>query len=236
MNLFPKRVARATNTGWAADRASPVPIVIWCFPCKPFIPILQFHPGSRLVVETRIPSVSPAYTTSNSLTKRFPRPITLASLLTKADKQRRRDGSGDEEDKADGQADFFAEVLTARRGGRRLGVRGVGTRGGEQGEGGAAENFGIATIHVHYEGEGEVGGWLVAEPGGAHVEEDGSFIVDGVEGCECVCGGWRGEAAGVDVVDLYGVVYVVFEEGGIPGHCEVLAFALNRSSDLKFLP
>ena len=60
--------------------------------------------------------MTPACTTADSLTKGFPRPISLASPFTKAHKERYGNGSNDEEDKADGQADFFAEFFTARRG------------------------------------------------------------------------------------------------------------------------
>lgn len=189
-------------------------------------------------MEARVPSMSPAYTTAtstDSFPKRFPRPIPLASPLPKADEQRDGDGRNDEEDKTDGQADFFAESCTARRGGRRRrGVRRVvGTRGRKQGEGWAGEDFGIAAYLVDYEREGEVGGWLAAEPKGAHVEEDGALKVGGVEGREYVCGGWGVEARGVDVVDLDCVVRAVFEDGGVPGHCEVLVFAFEWACELR---
>lgn len=62
---------------------------------------------------------------------------------------------------------------------------------------------------------------MAVEPDGRHVEEDGAFVVGCVEGGEDVCGGWGVEARGVDVVDLDCVVCAVFEEGGVPGHCEV---------------
>lgn len=184
-------------------------------------------------MEARVPPMSPGGTTTDSLTKRFPRAITLASPLAEADKQRHRDGSNDEEDKADGQAHFFAELVAARRGGRRRGVRRVGIGGGKQGEDGAAKDFGIVVSLVDYEGEGEIGGWLAVEPNGRHVEEDGTLKVGGVARCEYVCGGWRVEAGGVDVVDLYCIICAVFEEGGVPSHCEVLACALHRTFKLR---
>ena len=62
----------------------------------------------------------------------------------------------------------------------------------------------------------EVDGWLADEPGGRHVEEDGALVVGRVEGCEYICGGWRVEFRGVDIVDLDRVVCAIFEEGGIP--------------------
>ena len=98
---------------------------------------------------------------------------------------------------------------------------GVGIGGGKQREGGTGEDFGIAAFLVDDEGEGEIGGWLAAEPSGRHVEEDGALKVGCVEGCEYVCGGWRTEAGGVNVVDLDCIVCAIFEEGGIPGHCEM---------------
>ena len=61
--------------------------------------------------------MTPARTATDPLTKRFRRPITLASPFTEADEQRHRDGGNDEEDKTEGEADFFAEFITARRGG-----------------------------------------------------------------------------------------------------------------------
>lgn len=169
-------------------------------------------------------SPPPTTSTTDPLTKRFPRPITLTSPFAKADEQRDGNGSDDEEDKTDGEADFFAEFLAARgSGGGGRGGCGVGVGGGKEGEGGAVEDFEIAaSALVDYEGEGEVGGWLAAEPGGGHVEEDGALVVGCVEGCEDVCGGWRVEAGGVDVVDLYCVVCAVFEEGGVPRHYKVL--------------
>ena len=100
-------------------------------------------------------------------------------------------------------------------------MRRVGTGGGEQGEDGAGEDLGIPAFLVNYEGEGEIGGRLAAEPSGRHFEEDGAFKVGGVKGCEYVGGAWRVEVGGIDVVDLYCVVCTIFEEGGIPSHCEI---------------
>ena len=57
--------------------------------------------------------MSPAGSATDSLTKRFPRPIAFASPLAVANKERHSDGSDDEEDEADGQADFFAKLLAA---------------------------------------------------------------------------------------------------------------------------
>ncbi len=102
--------------------------------------------------------MAPARTASDPLTKRLPRPVPLGPPLAEADEERGRDGGDDEEDKADGDADFFAELLTARRGGRGLGVRRVGAGGGKQGEGGAGEELGVVAFLVDDEGEGEVGG------------------------------------------------------------------------------
>lgn len=95
----------------------------------------------------------------------------------------------------------------------------VGAGGGEQGEGGAGEDFGIGAVLVDDEGEGEVGGGLALEPEGGHVDEDGALVVGGVAGGEYVCRGGGLEGAGFGVVDLDCVVRAVFEEGGIPSHC-----------------
>lgn len=57
--------------------------------------------------------MAPARTPTDSLTKGLPRPISLASPFAEADKERYGDGGHDEEDEADGQADFFAELLAA---------------------------------------------------------------------------------------------------------------------------
>lgn len=117
--------------------------------------------------------MSPTGTTVDPLTKRFPRPIALASSPAEAYKQRDCDGCDDEEDKADWQTDFFAELVTARGGRRGRGVRGfLGCSGGKKGEGGAGEGFGVLVFLVHYEGQSEVGGMLAFEPEGRHVEED----------------------------------------------------------------
>ena len=111
-------------------------------------------------------------------------------------------------------------------------MRRVGAGGGKQGKDRAGEDFAIA-CQVDYEGEGEIGGWLAVEPSGGHVKEDRALEVGGVKGCEYVCGGWRVEAGGIGVVDLYCVICAVFEEGWIPCHCEVLTYALNRLIDLR---
>lgn len=57
--------------------------------------------------------------------------------------------------------------------------------------------------------------------------------VGGVERCEYVCSTWRVEARVLGVVHLDCVVRAVFEEGGIPSDCEVLADALDRTSGVK---
>ena len=235
LNLISERVARRTTCirGTAAG-TSPVPIVLWLVPHPPWGPVLEFHPpGSRFVMEARIPSMSPACTTTDPLTERFSGPIALTPPLAKADKQCHRDDGEDEEDETDGQADLFAKLFAGRRGRRGRSVRGVGTRGGEQDEGGAFEDFGIIAPLVDDEGEGEVGGRLAFEPGGAHVEEDGTLEVGGVAGCEYVCCGWGVEASGVDVVQLYGVVCAVFKESGIPGHWEMLVASLKKGGTLS---
>lgn len=164
-------------------------------------------------------------TTTDPLPQRFPRPIPLPSPLTVADKQRYRNSSNDDKDKTDGDADFFAELLTARRSG--VGGRGVCvvcSGGGKEGEDGAGEDIGIAVSLVDYEGKGEVDGRLAGEPGGRHVEEDGALIICRVEGSEG--GSGRGvEGRGVDVVDLDCVVCGVVEEGGVPCHCRRIVLA-----------
>ena len=115
-------------------------------------------------------------------------------------------------------------------------MRRVGTRGRKQGKGGAGEDFGFAAFLVDYEVEGDVGGRLAVEPDGAHVEEDGPFKIGGVEGCEYVCGGWRVEARGVNVVDLDCVVCAVFEEGGIPGHLRKVDICIQQGHSACDLP
>lgn len=95
--------------------------------------------------------------TADTFTKRFPRPIPLTSPLAQAEKQRDRNDSSDEEDKTEWDADFFAELLTARRSGGGRGRVGIGTGGREEGENGAAEDIGQAVSLVHDESEGEVG-------------------------------------------------------------------------------
>lgn len=125
----------------------------------------------------------PAGTAVDPLTKRFPRPIALASSPAEAYEQRDCDGCDDEQDKANRQTDFLAELFTARGGGRGRGVRGVlGGSGGKESEGGAGEGFGVLVFLVHYECEGEVGGMLAFEPEGRHVEEDRALRIGGIEG------------------------------------------------------
>ena len=62
---------------------------------------------------------------------------------------------------------------------------------------------------------------MVVEPEGTHVEVDGALVVDCGEGGEYVGGCWGGEARGVDVVDLDGILGAVFEEGEVPGYCGI---------------
>ena len=116
-------------------------------------------------MEAGVPPVAPACGTTDPLREEFPRPVALGSTLPEAKQESDGDGGDDEEDKTDGEADFFAEFLAGGRGGGGgCRVRRVGGGGGEEREGGAGEGSCFLALLVHGEVEGEIGCREASEP------------------------------------------------------------------------
>lgn len=158
LHLLPKRIIPLPRSSRrrTTNRTPPIPIIL---PRQPPIPLLQLHPPSRLIMKTRIPSMSRAPPPRRHRIPRSSQSMFAAGLpaagtvalfsatAAKAEVADADDDEGDEEDETDGDADFLAEFVLVRGGVRVGGVCFC------EGYGGAADSVGVFRVG---EGEGEV--------------------------------------------------------------------------------